>query len=176
MSASFTVDFAAIDAHGSIGQNEGNSVQSPVGNPGGGLPDHDLSDDRFGTASPPGDPQANPAPLETGWVSADVDAWGNHGYTLDPTFIPTYSLETINNEGIQEAYAYLDSRTYISTRHQQDSSNAVWLDGHVSRITPREVYQDNRHWNGLGREDPQRDGHVDDRVANGVFRFANHIE
>ena len=118
----------------------------------------------------------------TGWTKpydaqgTDVDAWGNHGYTLDPTFIPTYSLETINNEGIQEAYAYLDSRTYISIRHQQDSSNAVWLDGHVSTITPRQVYQDNRHWNGLGREDPQRDAHVAYRVATGVFRYAADIQ
>lgn len=59
----------------------------------------------------------------TGWnkpydaEGTDVEALGNHGYTLDPTFIPVYSSETVNNEGVREAYAYLEYRTYISTRH-----------------------------------------------------------
>jgi len=117
----------------------------------------------------------------TGWAKEyepdgkDVDALGNHGYTLDPTFIPSYSSQTVNNQGVQEAYAYLEYRTYISTRHQ-DRSNAVWLDGHVSTITARQVYQDNRHWNGLGREDPARDDHVATRVGTGAFRFRDEVE
>lgn len=117
----------------------------------------------------------------TGWTKdyeaegTDVDALGNHGYTLDPTFVPIYSSATVNDEGIQEAYAYLDYRTYISTRHL-GGSNAVWLDGHVSAITPRAVYQDNRHWNGLGREDPDRDPHVDTRVGTGAFRFQDELD
>lgn len=117
----------------------------------------------------------------TGWTKPyapdgiDVEAVGNHGYTLDPTFIPTYCAETVNNEGVREAYAYLDYRTYISTRHQ-GASNAAWADGHVDRVTPRQVYQDNRFWNGLGREDAVLDPHVSGRVAAGRFRFEDQIE
>ena len=117
----------------------------------------------------------------TGWAKpydpegTDVDAIGNHGYTLDSTFIPLYSSETVNNEGVQEAYAYLNHRTYVSVRHK-GGSNAAWVDGHVSGIAPRDVYQDNRHWNGLGREDPRRDPHVDSRVGTGSFRYQDQLD
>ena len=117
----------------------------------------------------------------TGWLKPydpngkDIEAIGNHAYTLDPTFIPIYSSETINNEGVQEAYAYLDYRTYISTRHK-GGSNVVWVDGHVSAVSPGDVYKDNRFWNGLGREDPTRDPHVGTRVGTGAFRFQDEID
>ena len=46
----------------------------------------------------------------TGWKNDhvngvnDVDMFGNHGYTLDPTFIPEYSLQTYSG-GELEPYA-----------------------------------------------------------------------
>ena len=45
--------------------------------------------------------------------------------------------------------------------------------GPLAKVGPREVYQDNRFWNGLGTEDLFRDDHVDTRTGNGVFRFAD---
>jgi prepilin-type processing-associated H-X9-DG protein len=117
----------------------------------------------------------------TGWTKPydaagkDVDAIGNHGYTLDPTFIPKHALTAVNNNGVAEAYAYLNHRTYISTRHR-NGSNVVWLDTHVEHITPRQAYRTNRFWNGIGQEDPTRDDHVSSRVGTGTFRFAAQIK
>jgi hypothetical protein len=73
VSATFSVDFAAMNAHRTVGGFEMNFAQLVDCNPGGGLPDHDLSDDLFGVSAPPDDPQVNMGPLETGWLSADVD-------------------------------------------------------------------------------------------------------
>lgn len=116
----------------------------------------------------------------TGWEKPydpegrDPQEIGNHGYTLDPTFAPMLSLSTADPQGNQEAYSFRNTRTYISTRHH-GASNAVFVDGHVERITPRLVYRDNRHWNGLGREDPVFDPHVTTRVDSGTFRYESHL-
>ena len=117
----------------------------------------------------------------TGWTkpyqpndATDPDALGHHGYTLDPTFIPTYSLSTVNSEGLRDPYAHRGYRSYISDRHQ-GRSNAVWVDGHADRISPGEVYADNRFWNGLGGEDPARDPHVETRLEAGTFRYADQL-
>lgn len=105
----------------------------------------------------------------------DPEPLGFHGYTLDPTFIPRYSLHSLNTDGISDPYAFRQHRSYISIRHQ-GVANAVWADGHTARITPRQVYQDNRFWNGLGTEDSQRDDHVEERVAAGQpFRYADQL-
>ena len=119
----------------------------------------------------------------TGWTKdytldpdlGDPDTLGHHGYTLDPTFIPVFSLETVNTEGHADPYAFRRHRSYISDRHA-GRSNAVWVDGHVSPIHPREVYRDNRSWNGLGREDPRMDPHVPDRHGAGTFRYQKLLE
>jgi len=117
----------------------------------------------------------------TGWTkpyqpgrTTDPEILGNHGYTLDPTFIPTYCSETVNSEGLPDPYAFRQYRSYISNRHEGGSS-AVWVDGHVTKITPREVYRDNRFWNGLGAEDPERDPHVETRVGTGTFRYEDEL-
>jgi len=111
----------------------------------------------------------------TGWTQPyasdgeHVEAFGNHAYTLDPTFIPKFSMMSVNNDGRPEAYSFLGYRTYISTRHN-GGSGASWADGHVEKVTPAQVYQDNRYWNGYG-EEISADVHVDHRVQDGVFRF-----
>jgi hypothetical protein len=74
VSASFSVDLAAMNAHRSIGENEMNFVLLVDCNPGGGLLDFDLSDDLFGVASPPDAPLIDMGPLETGIVSVGIDA------------------------------------------------------------------------------------------------------
>ncbi|MHC4443234.1 MAG: prepilin-type N-terminal cleavage/methylation domain-containing protein [Planctomycetota bacterium] len=99
----------------------------------------------------------------------DVDRFGNHGYTLDPTFIPEYSLST-KSGGEVEPYAWHDYRTYISTRHL-GKSNLCFADGHVEPMKPEQVYIDNRYWNGLGGEDPRRDNHIKQRSIARPFRF-----
>jgi len=111
----------------------------------------------------------------TGWKKPhvngvnDMDMDGNHGYCLDPTFIPTYSLQTYS-AGVQESYAWKNYRTYISIRHL-GGSNLCFTDGHVEFMRPKQVYVDNRYWNGLGGEKPSRDPHVDYRYLDGEWRF-----
>ena len=72
VSASLSVDFAALQAHRYIGETEVNFVQ--LVDVTGGLGELDLSDDMFGTATWPEPPQVDMGVLETGWVSADIDA------------------------------------------------------------------------------------------------------
>jgi prepilin-type processing-associated H-X9-DG protein len=111
----------------------------------------------------------------TGWKKAhvnginDVDMFGNHGYCLDPTFIPKYSLQTYS-AGVLEPYAWKHYRTYISVRHL-GGSNLCFADGHVDLMRPKQVYENNKYWNGMGGEDPVRDDHVDYRFRDGEWRF-----
>ena len=66
VSATFSVDFAAMNAHRTVSETEMNFAFLVDCNASGGLPDYDLSDDLFGTASPPDDPQLDMGVLETG--------------------------------------------------------------------------------------------------------------
>ncbi|HNQ21648.1 MAG TPA: prepilin-type N-terminal cleavage/methylation domain-containing protein [Phycisphaerae bacterium] len=105
-----------------------------------------------------------PKPLNDG---QDALRFGNHGYTLDPTYIPVWSERTLSG-GAPEPYAYLNWRSYLSDRHLGRAA-AIFVDGHGERVDPREVYRDNRMWNGLGfdaGQDPNNplyraDPHVD---------------
>jgi len=91
---------------------------------------------------------------------------GNHGYVLDPTYIPLRSLQTYSG-GDLEPYAWRNWRTYLSDRHL-GNSNAIFADGHGERLDPRKAYADNGIWNGLGYDpgndpaapDYERDPHV----------------
>ena len=115
----------------------------------------------------------------TGWKKDhvngvnDVDMFGNHGYTLDPTYIPEYSVHTFSG-GALEPYAWHAYRTYISTRHL-GGSNICFADGHVETLTPQKAYVDNRYWNGCGREDPVRDPHVSYKYQDGEWRFPDVV-
>jgi prepilin-type processing-associated H-X9-DG protein/prepilin-type N-terminal cleavage/methylation domain-containing protein len=100
------------------------------------------------------------------------DRLGNHGYTLDPTFLPTRSLGAYDIT-TNEPFAWRKRRSYISDRHR-GGSNACFADGHVERLEPRKLYRDNSLWNGLGVEDPTRDPHVAFRFEEsptGEFRY-----
>ncbi len=96
---------------------------------------------------------------------------GNHGYTLDPTYIPLYSEHTLNSEGVPEPYAWRNFRTFMSNRHLRKAST-VFLDGHAEFVDPCRAYRDNALWNGLGfdpGDDPESpfyklDRHVDYRI------------
>ncbi len=108
------------------------------------------------------------------------DRIGNHGYILDPTYIPLYSLDSFSG-GAREPYAYLHYRTFLSDRHIGTAS-LVFVDGHGTRLRPRDVYFDNSLWNGLGFDpaaDPNSpwytvDLHVDYRIhpsSPQIWRF-----
>ncbi len=73
VSASFSADFAALTAHRTIAGHEVNFTK--LTDLSTGLPPDDLSDDLFGTAAWPAPAQLAQGPLETGWVSAQVDPW-----------------------------------------------------------------------------------------------------
>lgn len=100
---------------------------------------------------------------------------GNHGYTLDPPYIPIRALPSLNNDGVPEPYAWHDRRSYPSERHN-GRANFCFADGHVDRLLPEQVMQDNRRWNGLGREDPLVDKHVPYKHADGTpWRYGSKI-
>jgi len=111
----------------------------------------------------------------TGWTVSytkgvkDVGMLGNHGYTLDPTYIPTYSLSTYSGGDVYP-YASKEYRSYISDRHI-GGANACFADGHAEKVIPEDVYQDNTFWNGLGFEDPELDPHVEYRSTTRDFRY-----
>jgi prepilin-type N-terminal cleavage/methylation domain-containing protein/prepilin-type processing-associated H-X9-DG protein len=90
------------------------------------------------------------------------DRFGNHGYVLDPTYIPLRSEAAISG-GTPEKYAWRNHRTFLSERHN-GRSNAAFLDGHVSLLEPREAYKDNRLWNGLGFDAGADPSHPDFRL------------
>jgi len=62
------------------------------------------------------------------------------------------------------------ARSYISTRHL-GGSNLCFADGHAESMKPKQVYQDNRYWNGLGGENLERDPHVPYKHLDGEWRF-----
>lgn len=87
---------------------------------------------------------------------------GNHGYTLDPAYIPAWSTEQ------SEPYADGDAPSYLSTRHS-GKANVCFVDVHVAPLAPAVAYRDNTLWNGLGLEDPRRDPHVPNKAPG--FRY-----
>jgi len=86
---------------------------------------------------------------------------GNHGYTLDPTYIPQRTEDLYSGD----KYADKESASFIAPRHL-GKANFCMVDGHVESLTPEEVYADNRYWNGYGREDP-----LDEHVAGKLPRL-----
>jgi prepilin-type N-terminal cleavage/methylation domain-containing protein len=101
------------------------------------------------------------------------DRIGNHGYTLDPTYIPIWSEETTSG-GASEPYAWHDYRSYMSDRHMGKAAT-IFADGHGDMVDPHVAYRDNALWNGIGFDpgsDPSEpnydlDPHVDYKYASG---------
>ncbi len=87
---------------------------------------------------------------------------GNHGYVLDPTYIPAWSTSQT------EPYADGDAPSYLSTRHG-GAANVCFVDGHIEKVRPEDAYRDNSLWNGLGCESPARDPHVASKAPG--FRY-----
>ncbi|MCK4660092.1 MAG: PEP-CTERM sorting domain-containing protein [Phycisphaerae bacterium] len=116
VSASFSVDFAAMNAHRAIDTFETNFVH--LIDLSMGLGACDVSDELFGAASPPDDPLIDMGLLETGIFSADIDssffpalAGGSIGLealftdTLDGLFAIDFVALTIETSvGMVESY------------------------------------------------------------------------
>lgn len=99
--------------------------------------------------------------------------FGNHGYVLDPTYIPVWSNQTYSGSAL-EPYAWTNWRTYLSDRHL-GTANAAFVDGHVEVILPSKAYADNALWNGLG-QDPglKPDGTQD--TSHHLYPFDPHVD
>lgn len=97
----------------------------------------------------------------------DPDRLGNHGYVMDPTYIPLRN-ETTYSGGELEPYAWHNVRSYLSDRHGGEG-NVIFVDGHGGGLEPRRAYEDNALWNGLGYDvgcDPETPGfELDPHVA-----------
>lgn len=92
---------------------------------------------------------------------------GNHGYLLDPTYIPIWAEETYSG-GELEPYAWQNWRSYLSDRHL-GKSMAIFVDGHGKSVDPRDAYEDNRMWNGLGMDPGLDEQHP-------FYRLDRHVE
>ena len=72
ISATFSMDVAAMTAHRTVAANEVNYAKL-IGRH-GGLQEYDMSDDLFGTAAWPDPSVVDMGPLETGIFSVDIDS------------------------------------------------------------------------------------------------------
>ena len=82
---------------------------------------------------------------------------GNHGYILDPTYIPITSEQTTSG-GALEPYAWHNWRSYMSDRHL-GRAQVIFADGHGEAVDPHKAYEDNRMWNGLGLDPGSDESH-----------------
>lgn len=102
----------------------------------------------------------------------DPHRLGNHGYILDPTYVPIWSDETYSG-GELEPYAWKNWRTYLSDRHL-GKSTAIFADGHGQSVRPEDAYRDNAMWNGLGLDPGLRpDGSQD--TNHPLYRADPHV-
>ncbi len=92
----------------------------------------------------------------------NIARFGNHGYTLDPTYLPKRS------EQASEKYASGAARTYMTNRHLGKASTA-FTDGHAEQVDPLRAYEDNSLWNGLGI-DPAETG------LDELMRLDDHVD
>ncbi|HRZ54293.1 MAG TPA: prepilin-type N-terminal cleavage/methylation domain-containing protein [Candidatus Paceibacterota bacterium] len=72
----------------------------------------------------------------------NVQRIGNHGYIIDPPFIPTYSADQ------EERWAYYEFASFVAARHR-GRANIAFLDGHVDSLDPAAATRNNRLWNGF---------------------------
>lgn len=96
---------------------------------------------------------------------SDVTKIGNHGYTLDPTFIPSWSENNVPAGAWSAGNVHC---SYLAERHM-GRGLVCFVDGHVDSVDLRVVYRDNSFWNGYGQPDP-RDSISTTRPANDRYR------
>jgi prepilin-type N-terminal cleavage/methylation domain-containing protein/prepilin-type processing-associated H-X9-DG protein len=67
---------------------------------------------------------------------------GNHGYVIDPPFLPDGSRNQ------EEPWAYYEHASFLSSRHL-GRANIGFCDGHVESMKPAAATFNNRLWNGF---------------------------
>ena len=95
--------------------------------------------------------------------SVRKDRIGNHGYTLDPTYITNRTSSLHGGD----TYADQESPSFMAPRHS-GKANFCMVDGHAESLTPEQVYADNSWWNGWGREFGANDSDHDDHVSSNI--------
>lgn len=94
----------------------------------------------------PYEPLPPEAPTSALPAGESVRRIGNHGYVIDPPFIPTYSHDQ------EERWAFYEHASFLSGRHG-GRGNLAFLDGHVESLAPADASVNNQLWNGFN--DPQ---------------------
>jgi len=74
-------------------------------------------------------------------ASENVLRIGNHGYVIDPPFLPVGARDQ------EEAWAFYEHASFLSSRHL-GRANIAFCDGHVESMKPAEASLNNRLWNG----------------------------
>ena len=97
--------------------------------------------DGTGTQEPyePLDPEAIASALP---ASENVYRIGNHGYIIDPPFLPAGARDQ------EEPWAFYEYASFVSSRHL-GRGNLTFTDGHVESVKPADAYFNNRLWNGV---------------------------
>lgn len=74
-------------------------------------------------------------------ASENVLRIGNHGYVIDPPFLPVGARDQ------EEPWAYYEYASFLSSRHL-GRANIGFCDGHVESMKPADASVNNRLWNG----------------------------
>jgi len=74
-------------------------------------------------------------------ASENVLRIGNHGYVIDPPFLPAGARDQ------EEPWAFYEYASFLSSRHL-GRANLAFCDGHVESLKPAEASLNNRLWNG----------------------------
>jgi prepilin-type processing-associated H-X9-DG protein len=74
-------------------------------------------------------------------ASENVLRIGNHGYVIDPPFLPAGARDQ------EEAWAFYEYASFLSSRHL-GRANIAFCDGHVESMKPADASLNNRLWNG----------------------------
>jgi len=95
----------------------------------------------------------SPLPYDAGTTACNVI--GNHGYSLDPPFLPTRSIGFPSSGCTSPPVDFPGKQGFsrISARHQ-GGANVAFCDGHVKWLKRETLEKDNSHWNGRGEPTP----------------------
>jgi prepilin-type processing-associated H-X9-DG protein len=96
---------------------------------------------------------ANPLGYDAGTTACNVI--GNHGYSIDPPFLPMRSTGFPSSGCTSPPVSMPGKQGFsrISARHQ-NGANVAFCDGHVKWFKRELLERDNSYWNGRGEPAP----------------------